>query len=66
MESQIWMTGEPSLNELLSDPLTHLLLRHDKLTVFEVRREMRLASWRLKSARARRLDQSAMPLAAAG
>lgn len=38
-----WMAGEPSVEDLLSDPIADLILRHDRLTRQDVWRAVESA-----------------------
>ncbi|MHC4092865.1 MAG: hypothetical protein ACYSVY_21760 [Planctomycetota bacterium] len=42
-----WLHGEPSVEELLSDPIVHLMMRYDGITAHDVWAAMQVAQSRL-------------------
>lgn len=46
--SDNWLSGEPQVNELMADPILHLVLRRDRLPAQEVWRTLRHAQERLR------------------
>ncbi|GAB4572396.1 MAG: hypothetical protein Tsb008_05090 [Rhodothalassiaceae bacterium] len=51
MDSESWIYGEPTLDELLSDPLMAQILKRDGLSTFELRRQMLAVASRLPRGR---------------
>ena len=46
--SKAWFCGEPSVEELLSDPIVHLVMARDGLSPKQVRTHLRAAARRLR------------------
>ena len=58
-QSQAWERGEPSVEELLSDPILDSLARQDGLTLEDVRYALEAARRRLKRDRDREIPSAA-------
>ena len=48
-ESERWLYGEPSLDEILSDPIVRMLMEYDGLSEDSVRGAFRAAAERLRN-----------------
>ncbi|MDX1574860.1 MAG: hypothetical protein R3285_01625 [Kiloniellales bacterium] len=56
--SERWLSGEPSLDDMLKDPIVRLLMKHDGLSEDTVRAVFQDAAKRLR-ARSNRIGRAA-------
>lgn len=49
MYRNVWLYGEPSVDDLLRDPIVHILMRHDRITEADVRAAIAPAAARLRA-----------------
>ena len=56
--SELWLSGEPSLDDMLADPIVRILMEHDGLSEDMVRAVFQDAARRLR-ARSGRVDRAA-------
>ncbi len=50
-DTSSWLSGEASIDEFMADPIVHLMMRSDRVSVGELRALFRSASERLTQAR---------------
>jgi len=56
VKSRQWIEGEPTLREILSDPIVHLVMQRDGVTAAEVRRTVLTAQIGMLNARSKELS----------
>ena len=56
--SEPWLSGEPTLDDMLADPIVRMLMEHDGLSEDSVRRVFEEAAKRLR-ARSEGVDRAA-------
>ena len=56
--SELWLSGEPSLDDMLKDPIVRILMKRDGLSEEMVRAVFRDAARRLR-ARSERVERAA-------
>ena len=56
--SERWLSGEPTLDDMLADPIVRMLMEHDGLSEDSVRRVFEEAAKRLR-ARSEGVDRAA-------
>ena len=49
MNRNVWMYGEPALDDVLNDPIVHLVMRRDGIGVAEVRAAIAPVTAKLRS-----------------
>ncbi|MFQ5468375.1 MAG: hypothetical protein ACE5DS_09610 [Kiloniellaceae bacterium] len=55
----VWLRGEPALADLLNDPVTHVIMRHDRVTPEDVWNAVARARQSLRPAPPKREEEAA-------